>query len=403
MHASRLNLDDFPDSPYAQELRRGIGILGFESLLEHEYTAAHLQRVQSRVRTWFIFAALLALLFTAYSMQAAESRAGSAVLHVLLFLPCALLLAVLPWTPWYQQRYAHLAPPLIAVFCCLIALFSVQALLAGSELQLTSMTVCLAALFFFSGLLVRQSLVLAVLALLAFLFIAVRMHLPATLLTRSMLELVLTAGVAALVKCDVEVAYRRSFLEGALYGELATRDGLSGLMNRRTFDLHLQRVWQHAARQHRTLALLMIDIDHFKRFNDQYGHQTGDVALRRVADIVRSVARRPLDMAARYGGEEFAVLLYDLTYPHVQEVAEKVCRNTRGVRLCSELDNPLCQEAPTVSVGAVLLAPAPGPTAESAVSLADEALYEAKRLGRDRVVYRGAEELPMEHSEVFSA
>ena len=119
--------------------------------------------------------------------------------------------------------------------------------------------------------------------------------------------LVITAIVSAIVHRDMEVSHRHNFLETALIRTMASRDGLTGLMNRRALDDHLRRIWQQGLRDKRQVALLLIDIDHFKAFNDSYGHQARDSALREVAHVIDSSARRPFDLAARYGGEEFAV------------------------------------------------------------------------------------------------
>jgi len=126
----------------------------------------------------------------------------------------------------------------------------------------------------------------------------------------------LASSIAAIVYRDVEQSYRRNFLQAALIGELVARDDLSGLMNRRAFDEHIVAVWHQAARDQRPVALLMIDIDHFKGYNDRRGHLAGDFALRSVAKVIQGFARRPLDLAARYGGEEFAVVLYDLAFSY---------------------------------------------------------------------------------------
>ncbi len=91
---------------------------------------------------------------------------------------------------------------------------------------------------------------------------------------------------------------------------MVARDGLTGIQNRRMFDQHIQRVWQQAVREQERMAVLLVDIDCFKDYNDRYGHQAGDECLRAVAVSLSQCARRPLDFVARYGGEEFAVVLY---------------------------------------------------------------------------------------------
>jgi PleD family two-component response regulator len=124
---------------------------------------------------------------------------------------------------------------------------------------------------------------------------------------------------------------RTSFLEARLIAELAQHDALTGTKNRRVFDEHLARLWPQASGDGRTMAVLLIDVDHFKAYNDRYGHQAGDQALRRIAQALQAVASRPLDVLARYGGEEFVQLADQALY------AAKVGGRNR-VELMNEAD-----------------------------------------------------------------
>jgi diguanylate cyclase (GGDEF)-like protein len=172
-------------------------------------------------------------------------------------------------------------------------------------------------------------------------------------------------------------------------------------MNRRAFDEHLLRVWQHALRDQRLIAVLMIDIDHFKLCNDRWGHQAGDVALRHVGKIIQGFARRPLDLAARFGGEEFAVILYDLALPHVEDIAERLREGVQKMRITGAGSDGEGPEV-TVSVGVGLAAPEIGRTPQGIVQLADEALYAAKNAGRNRVVVKGIEAYVLLNTGAFN-
>ena len=136
--------------------------------------------------------------------------------------------------------------------------------------------------------------------------------------------LVFTNVIGAMVCYSLERAKRTNFLEAQLLIETASRDGLTGIHNRRLFDEHVDRIWPQAMRDRAPLALLLIDIDHFKAYNDYYGHQAGDECLRRVAWCLSRCARRPLDVTARYGGEEFAIVLYDARRNHVEDAARRI-------------------------------------------------------------------------------
>ena len=162
---------------------------------------------------------------------------------------------------------------------------------------------------------------------------------------------------------------------------LAAKDGLTGLFNRRSFDQALQTEWQRAQRSKTPLALLFADVDHFKLFNDRYGHQTGDECLRAVAEIIGEKADRPTDLAARYGGEEFAIVLPETDRNTACEVAERI----RSAVLGLAHGAPGAGHHVTISVGVALLEPEDIGSPDWLLGQADQALYAAKRLGRNRV------------------
>lgn len=163
---------------------------------------------------------------------------------------------------------------------------------------------------------------------------------------------------------------------------LTMQDGLTGIYNRRYFDDKLLAEWQRAIRNRESLALLLIDIDHFKDFNDRHGHLAGDECLRRVAQVIRSTITRPSDAAARYGGEEFAVILPDTTAEGAVHVAENIRQSLQQVRI--NLENGVTQVS--VSIGAAAVVPREGRSPQDLVASADSALYQAKAAGRNRTV-----------------
>lgn len=170
---------------------------------------------------------------------------------------------------------------------------------------------------------------------------------------------------------------------------LATRDGLTGLANRRHFDERLAEEWARARRDGTPLSLLMIDVDHFKPFNDHYGHQAGDDALRAVARMLAVQARRPADLAARYGGEEFALLMPDTDAEGCAQRGEAVLRALQELAL-PHVHNPPARRI-TVSIGgATQHAISGSPDGAALIETADRALYAAKERGRDCMVMSGA-------------
>lgn len=164
---------------------------------------------------------------------------------------------------------------------------------------------------------------------------------------------------------------------------LAQTDELTGIFNRRRFAEHLEIEWRACRRAASPLAVLLLDVDHFKAFNDHYGHQAGDAALREVAQCLRSALRRPRDFLARYGGEEFVCVLTDVD----PEGAIRAGEYLRAAINRLALPHAASGVAPhvTVSVGAASVVPGREQVASALVAQADADLYEAKRKGRNRV------------------
>ena len=180
-----------------------------------------------------------------------------------------------------------------------------------------------------------------------------------------------------------ELDSRRSELEQAnrALGEISVKDGLTGLYNRRYFDLKLQDTFNAARRSGTTIALIMIDIDAFKPYNDLYGHPQGDECLKSLTATLAAAVERSSDFVARYGGEEFTVLLADTDCAGAARVAERVRKHVQD-RGLSYPDSPVAGEV-TVSAGYCSVQPSEGYTAADLVRMADEALYAAKDAGRN--------------------
>jgi diguanylate cyclase (GGDEF)-like protein len=169
--------------------------------------------------------------------------------------------------------------------------------------------------------------------------------------------------------------------------ELASLDGLSGLANRRGFDRELERDWQNANQNRRPIALMMVDIDHFKLFNDRYGHVAGDTCLRAVGETLSLVTLEEAVLVARYGGEEFALLLPGLDIGRARALAEEARRSVEDL-LINHSESP-CGHV-TVSIGVESMVPESYQTSANLVEAADRALYDAKRRGRNKVVTHAA-------------
>jgi diguanylate cyclase (GGDEF)-like protein len=171
---------------------------------------------------------------------------------------------------------------------------------------------------------------------------------------------------------------------------IATADPLTGIANRRLFDSALATEWRRATRSRLPISLLMVDVDYFKAFNDNYGHLAGDNALRLIATSLAAMVGRPGDLAARYGGEEFAVLLPETPLDVAKTIAEDLRKSIAGLAIPHEYSSvsPLV----SVSIGVATAVPVRGARVNDLIHFADKALYVAKAQGRNRISPGPAEE-----------
>jgi diguanylate cyclase (GGDEF)-like protein len=169
-------------------------------------------------------------------------------------------------------------------------------------------------------------------------------------------------------------------IEKARLYNLATIDGLTGLVVRRHFQAKIEEEFRRAKRYSKPLSYLMTDIDHFKKFNDTYGHQTGDMVLREVAKIVRDSVR-DTDIAARYGGEEFAVILPETEPDGAMLFAERLRQSVEA----AEFAHSTGALKVTISVGVCSMPVNQPENATEMIKMADDALYVCKKNGRNRV------------------
>ncbi len=214
-------------------------------------------------------------------------------------------------------------------------------------------------------------------------------HWPSNLgVTRDVgLQIFLGFHVLALFPASILIRERRRLVEDLNNSNtqllmLASLDGLTGLANRRSLDENLSQEWKRARRLRTPLALIMMDVDWFKQFNDRYGHRAGDDCLRSAAAVLRERSRRAEDHVGRFGGEEFVVLLPHTDLAGAQHMAEEIREAIYALKIPQQ-DSPW--EFITVSLGCAAITPTRDGTESELMSLADAALYEAKRAGRNCV------------------
>lgn len=213
--------------------------------------------------------------------------------------------------------------------------------------------------------------------------------------------------VMVFVGAVIERQERISFLQGLLLehesaerarlnqelDRLAHQDGLTYLANRRHFDDTLVREWERLRRECRPMAVLFIDVDYFKPYNDTYGHAAGDECLTAIGGVLQQAARRPGDLAARYGGEEFVVILPGTEVAGAREVAERILADVDKLRIPHAASQVATHV--TVSIGLAVRVPQAGEAVQGLLEAADKAVYAAKRGGRHRIVVHQDLALPV--------
>lgn len=377
-------LDEVRPSPYADQLSQGFRRLRFSQALEREYRASILEESFELKRIALSVAAVIWLALTVFDMAVVPASHVSWVIAIRV-----LVLAVLLVCAFFivQRRYRHLWLPLSMT--CILVLGVGAAMIVGvahradpdypyEGLMLVSM-----AAYFLVGLRLSEAVVCSLVVLLAYVLAELAAGLPVPKLLNNVLLLTfgnLIGGVGCYL---LEHKSREYFLVSRLMRLLAYHDSLTGLHNRRSFNRQFERLWRQAQREGKSLALLLCDIDHFKAYNDSYGHQAGDVALQHVGALIQQAARRPLDMGVRLGGEEFALLLFDIA-------ADEAVRRAEALRQALEQAGISHRESAsgqvlTMSIGVAWLTPDSEPQLSQLYEQADRALYQAKASGRNQV------------------
>ncbi|MEE2001438.1 diguanylate cyclase [Alkalimonas sp. MEB108] len=189
-----------------------------------------------------------------------------------------------------------------------------------------------------------------------------------------------TAIVQARVRLHLQLARQRRMLE-----QLAHIDPLTGIANRRKYAQVLDLFWRSAVRQQSPLSIVMLDIDHFKEYNDHYGHAAGDKILHQVANTLKESLKRPNDFIARYGGEEFVILLPESSEEGSRQLIEQSLQQVTDLQI--RHDYSPVSDIITLSAGGVSCMPAKEQPLEAAIKPADDMLYQAKQQGKNRLCW----------------
>lgn len=319
--------------------------------------------------------------------------------------PMALLLLLTFWEPFKQKIGKALMQPIICLFssCAVVGLVAISliAIEPYNYYYYNALTVAVVMVFVLSRIQFRWGVVTTIVLMISLNvgligFGPAHNRLAVVIINNYM---IFSAAVVALVGTFlIERTLRQNYLQSRLLSVenrdleeanlklqyLSTVDGLTKADNRRSLDRRLALEWQRARRRRDPLGFIMVDIDHFKQFNDKYGHQTGDECLRAVASLLKGYARRTGDVMARYGGEEFALVLTNATADQARMVAEQMREKLMEMAISY---NDSTQIRVTASFGVASMVPGSGQASPKALILAaDQALYRAKRAGRNRVI-----------------
>jgi diguanylate cyclase (GGDEF)-like protein len=381
-----------PQSAHALELQRGFPRLKFAAPLEAEFREVHLTETLPQVRRNLWLAIVFVVAFSALTHLVLDEPVNQLLdlIRVAMFAPILGIGLAVVYSPRYRRFYPLVSQIGAPTFGIGVTVLAVIAAAHGVSLIATVVLVSIY-IFFMLGMTFYSALGSSLLVFVSYFISAAAVGLPASVQVIDGGVLIFTNMIGAMVCYTLERATRTNYLEERMLIETASRDGLTGIHNRRLFDEHVDRIWPQATRDRASLGLLLIDIDHFKAYNDYYGHQAGDECLRQVAWCLSRCSRRPLDITARYGGEEFAIVLYEADRSHVEEVSRRIQAEIESLALVHAA-SPASSKQLTVSIGAACIVPQSGRTQYGFIQLADEALYDAKERGRNCVVIMDKED-----------
>jgi len=365
--------------------------LRFAPETEAEFETYFIHRSLPRAR-WAtaIYLALVAVV-TAINMRGSMAPITETLAQPIYLLrlgvACPALVLILAATvlPELQRHYQWIAATAVVVTGMSVMVISGLAAAAGlPQFQMGDVLVVVYATLFL-GLLSRPVILVGAALMVSFVGVGWYLGVSGDHLIFASCVVCATTLMSVLSALRMERLLRANFIENRLLNDIAERDGLTGLYNRRMFDKLTSRLWLQAQRNQEALQIILVDIDHFKAYNDLYGHQAGDNCIRRVASIIARATKRPFDFCARYGGEEFALVLYAPSGPDATALPEQIRRETMALAIPH--GHADTADVLTVSIGSATAEPDTKRSLAGLIQTADEALYRAKQLGRNRVLH----------------
>jgi diguanylate cyclase (GGDEF)-like protein len=371
----------------ARQLIRQFPFMKFSRGLEREFRKSYSKLIIPRFRIAVVSGFILILTFEAVDRLSGTHAivTAASVIRLGIILPG---LAIAGAATYIKKLREHIMPfILMAVLLAglgIVGVFLVNYHGSG-RVRYESLMLITAIVYFVTGLLIRMTVVCSLSVMFAYVIGCVVTGVNAELTLYSSVYLTLMNIIGAGGCYIIELTIRSNYLQRKNLRYLAEHDGLTGIYNRHTFNETYIRLWRQAARDGKAIAVMMVDVDFFKLYNDTYGHLEGDRCLQKIAAVLAQYVRRPLDIVSRYGGEEFVVVWYDAVERRAHEMSEEFRAGIEALGI-RHRTSKAC-ESVTVSVGCAMETPFPGGEPEELINRADTALYRAKRKGRNRVVF----------------
>lgn len=358
----------------------GDGFLGFESGIEADFI--EFRRVESlfSLRFGLMLAIIFYVLFFLFDRLFWQHYQMLWMLIPILFVSSAtnLALIALTWLPKARPQMSWLGSVTVLINAFSFSFASAYGYKVGVILPPEAAVIQVMYTMFLLNLPFRFSAPVAITTIGVFVLLHALVGMEASDYFYRCFMITASGTVGVLACYLTERTQRLAWLRARLLRELSEHDSLTGLYNHRVFYQRADQLLRQSRRDKVSVAVLVGDVDHFKKFNDSHGHLAGDEALRHVASGLSKCARRPLDLAARLGGEEFGLLLYNVTPEAALARAEEVRNVVRGLALSGG-------RRVTISIGIAFAEHSTVTSIEALIGMADSALYRAKAAGRDRV------------------
>lgn len=375
-------------SSYATQKRDGFPLLRFDSSLESEFRAWYKNRNLKLVQVSSIGSMFIFIAFAVLDVLTLPQSVQVWSLPIRFGLICPVFF-VLFWVARNYSKHPKMLTPLSASSVIASGWGTIGILFVahsqGVPLPYEGIIILITYPYFFSALLFPWACLGGVSILVVYVLMEYMLGMPPMQLVYHG-SFLLTMNIIGIVGCYVfEHVMRDNFLTSQMLTEFAQKDPLTELYNRRVFNENYHRIWRQAARDKVPLAIILADVDYFKKYNDLYGHVQGDECLKEVANVMSRAVNRPFDMVARYGGEEFVILCFDVRKNFAEELSENI---RRGVYQLNSLhEGSEVADRVTITLGGVVAVPEAGCLPREFIRLADEALYSAKEAGRNRAVF----------------